>query len=193
MDSASDNPHAGKPLAPEPYKWVFRVRGLLMAPSLLVALFVFYGETERHSLVLTLGLGLFLAGVAVRVWAQMHLHYRLRVKKQLTQTGPYGFVRNPIYIANTAIVLGLVALSELLWFLPIMLVWCIVVYSAVVRYEEAHSQTNTAKPISPSAAMCHAGYLARGRGRCRRCRCDNSSGPVCAPNCTAFYCSFPLR
>ncbi len=122
----------------ERYRSIFKVRGLLMVPPVLFVLLVNFGEYEHDWLVLPIGYGIFLAGVALRVWAQMHLHYRLSVRKNLTNTGPYAFVRNPIYIANTTMLLGLTVASEVLWFLPVMLAWCVVVYHFVVRYEEAH-------------------------------------------------------
>lgn len=122
----------------EPYKLVYKIRGILMVPPYLFMLATFIGETERDALVWPMGLVIFAIGVLIRIWAQMHLHYRLRIRKRLTTTGPYAYVRNPIYIANTTMLLGLTILSELLWFLPVMFVWCAAVYSFVVRREEAH-------------------------------------------------------
>jgi len=122
----------------EAYTAIYKIRGLLMVPPFLVLLLVNAGETEHDGLVWPMGIAVFACGVLVRVWAQMHLHYRLRVRKTLTMTGPYAYLRNPIYVANTTILLGLTAMSELLWFLPIMLLWCVLVYSLVVRREEAH-------------------------------------------------------
>lgn len=116
------------------YRW----RGPLMAPLYLVLVSVFVGETECDSYVWPVGLILFFVGVALRVWAQTHLHYRLSVRKTLTTTGPYTFVRNPIYIANTLMLVGLTVLSELLWWIPVTLVWCAIIYSLVVRREERH-------------------------------------------------------
>ena len=127
-------------------RWAFRVRGLLMVPPILFTLLCFRGEFEKDWLIYPLGFAVFGLGVGVRVWAQMHLHYRLRVHKVLTRTGPYRFVRNPIYIGNTAILLGLVIMSELLWFLPVMLAYCAVVYHYVVRYEEAHLSEKYGQP-----------------------------------------------
>ncbi len=121
-----------------PYDRVYKVRGLLMAPPCLFELFVFYRESAHDAVVWPAGLALFLLGVGLRVWAQVHLHYRLRTRKVLTTTGPYAFVRNPIYIANTLILLSMTVLSELIWFLPVKLLWCAVVYHFVVRREEAH-------------------------------------------------------
>lgn len=122
----------------KPFDFFYKRRGLLMLPPCLFMLFVFSHETEADAYLWPAGLGLFFFGVLLRVWAQMHLHYRLSVRKKLTTTGPYAYVRNPIYIANTLMLLGLTVLSELLWFLPIMLLWCALVYTFVVKREEAH-------------------------------------------------------
>ena len=132
----------------EPYTAVYKVRGILMAPPFLFLMMTFIGETEWDSLVWPMGFVLFGLGVLIRVWAQMHLHYRLRIRKTLTTTGPYVYLRNPIYVANTTMLLGLTVMSELLWFLPLMLVWCVVVYSLVVRREEAHLLNKYGEPYA---------------------------------------------
>lgn len=132
----------------ERFDWAYRFRGLLMVPPYAALMLVCVGETEHELLIWPIGLGVFFAGVVLRVWAQMHLHYRLRMHKVLTTSGPYAFVRNPIYIANTAILLGLAVVSELLWFVPVMLAWCAAVYALVVRREEGHLSTKYGKPYA---------------------------------------------
>lgn len=130
----------------EKYRRIFEVRGLLMAPPVLFLLFVTLGEYEREWVIMPAGFALFTIGVAIRIWAQMHLHYRLSVKKTLTTTGPYRFIRNPIYVANTTMLAGLTVMSELLWFVPLMLIWCAVVYHFVVQYEEGHLAAKYGEP-----------------------------------------------
>ena len=89
-------------------EWFYRFRGWLVAPPLLLALFSTAGRVDRPWLCWGLGLALFAAGVFVRLWAQEHLHYRLRAETALTRTGPYRRMRNPIYVGNTLIGAGLV-------------------------------------------------------------------------------------
>jgi hypothetical protein len=68
----------------------------------------------------------------------MHLHYRLKDSTVLTVTGPYIYVRNPIYIANMIMLVAAVILAELYWFVPLIFVYCLIVYTFVVHFEESH-------------------------------------------------------
>ena len=117
-------------------RWIYRYRGVLLAPPLLLALFSAFHETESR-LVWPLGIALFLLGTGIRVLAQQHIHHRIKARQDLTTTGLYSIVRNPLYVANTLICLGAVVVSEEIWFVPIMLLYCCGLYSLVVRYEEA--------------------------------------------------------
>lgn len=119
-------------------RWIFKNRGLVMAPPLIFAALCTWAETENALVVFGLGGSVFFAGLLLRIWSQMHLHYRLKVHKVLTTTGPYAFVRNPIYIGNTIMLVGAMIMSELLWLAPVMLVYCAAGYSMVVRFEESH-------------------------------------------------------
>ena len=115
----------------------FKLRGWVMVPVVVFLVFFTRGETEDAWVVFPAGLGVFAAGVLMRIWAQVHLHYRLKIHKILTTTGPYAYMRNPIYAGNAAMFVGLCVMSELVWLAPVVLVWCAVVYSFVVRYEES--------------------------------------------------------
>lgn len=116
----------------------YRFRGFLISPPFTFALICSEFETELDCLIWPLGVSIFILGLFLRIWAQQHLHYRLKMKKDLVTTGSYSFLGNPIYLGNILICLGSVVTSELLWFAPIALFYCFSIYSFVVRYEERH-------------------------------------------------------
>lgn len=115
----------------------YKYRGLLMIPPVSFAFFCKCGEFENH-IIFVIGGFFFGIGVIIRLWAQIYLHNRLKFRTDLTTGGPYKYVRNPLYIGNTLILIGFVMLCELFWFAPVMFAWCIFVYSKVVHEEEKH-------------------------------------------------------
>lgn len=116
-------------------RWTYHYRGILLAPPLLLALLSTFHETESF-LIWPVGITMILLGITIRVCAQQHIHHRLKARRDLTTTGPYSIIRNPLYVANTVLCLGMIVLSEVLWLLPVILAYCCVLYSIVVRYEE---------------------------------------------------------
>ena len=120
-----------------PY-WVYRIRNFLACPPLIFAFVCHVYEIEADKIIWPLGVSLVLLGVALRIWAQQHIHHRLIGHKQLTTTGPYEFVRNPLYIGNIILCVGVIIASELLWLIPVTIFWCLGAYSIVIRYEEEH-------------------------------------------------------
>jgi len=104
-------------------------------PVIFAALY-YWHECENHIVLWTAAGLIFAAGLALRLWSQQHLHFRLRMPEALTTCGPYSLFRNPIYIGNTLICVSLTVASEILWIVPITLVTCAAVYSLAVRHEE---------------------------------------------------------
>jgi protein-S-isoprenylcysteine O-methyltransferase Ste14 len=117
---------------------LFKSRGLLAMVPVAAAFLVPDGELMDEAVVWSVGAATLLLGMALRIWAQYHIGYRLSTPTTLTRSGPYRYVRNPIYIGNSVIVLGLVFSMEGLWLLPLAALWCGTLYSLVVRYEEGH-------------------------------------------------------
>lgn len=117
---------------------IFKLRGLLMAPLVLVMAFSLSWEYEGEALNIGLGLPLFALGWWLRIVSQRHLKYRIRLTEpQLALSGPYAFTRNPVYVGNIAILTGLSVLCELYWLVPICVAWAGLVYHvAVVGFEE---------------------------------------------------------
>ncbi len=118
-------------------RFFYNQRGILASLPLVLSLFITYGETENGWLAWTIGLLVFFLGLFGRIWAQQHLHYRLKMEMNLTRTGPYAFIRNPIYISNTLMSVGLTLVSRVWWMIPITIIWCALVFSIVVREEES--------------------------------------------------------
>ena len=116
-------------------RWIYRYRGVLLAPPLLLALFSAFHETESR-LIWPIGIAIVLLGTGIRILAQQHIHHRIKARQDLTTTGLYSIIRNPLYVANTALCLGAVVVSKEIWFVPIMLLYCCGLYTLVVRYEE---------------------------------------------------------
>lgn len=62
-------------------------------------------------------------GMLIRLWASGHV----KKDKQLATTGPYAFVRHPLYVGNHLIAVGLCLASSLWWSFPLW-VWITIVY-----------------------------------------------------------------
>ena len=119
-------------------KRLFQFRGLLVMVPVFVAFLWPDGGRVEESVVWSVGPSVFLGAIALRVWAQYHLGYRMPVSTRLTTSGPYRYIRNPIYVANAIMALSVIFMMEVLWVIPLATLWCAVLYWQVVRYEERH-------------------------------------------------------
>jgi len=88
-----------------------------------------------------IGIGNLVLGAILRIWAVSHpgRHTRSRTIKApaLTTTGPYACVRNPIYLANFLIGLGLVVLVEAIILIPVYFIVFGLPYRKIVDQEES--------------------------------------------------------
>ena len=86
------------------------------------------------------GIGNLVLGALLRIWAVSHpgRHTRSRTIKApaLTTVGPYACVRNPIYLANFLIGLGLVVLAEAIILIPVYFIVFGFPYRKIVDQEE---------------------------------------------------------
>ena len=116
---------------PKPYAdTVARLR----VPSgfVLVAAFLWLSAPSVRSL--AAGLPVSVVGLAIRAWAAGHLEKNT----QLTESGPYAWVRNPLYLGTAAVAAGLVIASQR-WELGILFAAVfLLVYLPVVELEEQH-------------------------------------------------------
>jgi len=116
---------------PKPYAdTVARLR--VPAGFVLAAAFVWLSSPSPPSLIL--GLILSVLGLALRAWAAGHL----AKNESLAETGPYAFVRNPLYIGTLIAALGLVIAGRSVILLAVFLAVFLLVYLPVIELEEQH-------------------------------------------------------
>ena len=98
----------------------------------LVAAFGWFSHPTVSSLLY--GVPVSLAGLALRAWAAGHL----AKNQKLTTSGPYGIVRNPLYIGTLLVALGLVMASRS-WALGVVFAMVfLLIYLPVIQLEEQH-------------------------------------------------------
>jgi protein-S-isoprenylcysteine O-methyltransferase Ste14 len=83
---------------------------------------------------ISIGEGIFisLVGLSVRAWASGHL----RKEKVLAVSGPYRYSRNPLYLGNFIIGIGIVVGARSWWVLGLFLAYFGVFYPLIIRREK---------------------------------------------------------
>jgi protein-S-isoprenylcysteine O-methyltransferase Ste14 len=118
--------------------WLFRHRTVIPLPIAL-AIIVIPPTSSSVGFVL-LGIAMVVLGECLRLSAVRHIGTISRTRTDrlgpLIASGPFGWVRNPLYIGNIALWVGLALAARLPWIaLPIALLLALE-YHAIVRWEE---------------------------------------------------------
>ncbi len=126
-------------------KWIDQYRPIILSPPLIFALW--YGKSDGNYFVWPLGVSICLLGAAIRIWAEQHINRtKPERERHLALTGPYKFVRNPLYIGNIFLFAGAIIVSKLPWMIPVACLWHFAVYSIVVHLEESILQAEYGEP-----------------------------------------------
>lgn len=99
---------------------------------LMVAAFLWFSKPTINSL--WYGLPVSLGGLLLRAWATGHLEKNL----QLAVSGPYTFVRNPLYVGTLLAAAGFAAASRQWWLGVLFAAVFLLVYLPVIELEEEH-------------------------------------------------------
>ncbi|MFL6621821.1 MAG: methyltransferase family protein [Sulfurifustaceae bacterium] len=78
------------------------------------------------------GLVLAVLGIAVRLWASGHV----KKDKVLATTGPYAYVRHPLYVGNHLITFGFCLASGLWWSFIVWLALALFYYPQTIQHED---------------------------------------------------------
>ncbi|HEY3458262.1 MAG TPA: isoprenylcysteine carboxylmethyltransferase family protein [Bryobacteraceae bacterium] len=106
----------------------FRVAG----GFLLLVVFTWLPHPTRASLIA--GLSIAAAGLWLRGWAAGHL----AKNEQLAISGPYAYIRNPLYAGTLVAALGMVIAARSIWLGILFAVVFLFVYLPAIELEEQH-------------------------------------------------------
>jgi protein-S-isoprenylcysteine O-methyltransferase Ste14 len=123
--------------------WLFRRRSWLPLP-LVAALLLIPPAADMPEAVSdslwAVGVVIVAAAEGVRLWAVHHIGAISRTRSDrlgpLIATGPFAYVRNPLYLANILLWTGFALSARLLWLAPIIVAVLALEYHAIVRWEE---------------------------------------------------------
>jgi protein-S-isoprenylcysteine O-methyltransferase Ste14 len=116
-----------------PKRYADRVQRLRVPSGfLLVAAFAYLSAPTQASLLA--GVPVSVAGLALRAWAAGHL----RKNQKLATSGPYAYVRNPLYLGTLLVAAGLVVAAQR-WELALLFAAVFTfIYFPVIALEEQH-------------------------------------------------------
>jgi protein-S-isoprenylcysteine O-methyltransferase Ste14 len=123
---------------------LFRFRSLTPLLLLAVALPLLWSSRGRaHPAWLLAGLIAFLLGISLRAWVLGQVRdgtsgqNEALIATALNQTGPYARTRNPLYLGNWCMTLGLLLVSHDPWLLALGALAFALQYRAIIAVEEA--------------------------------------------------------
>lgn len=120
--------------------WLFRHRTAIPVPFALALLLLRLGETPFNWTLVATGAVLTLVGEGIRMWGVRHIGTISRTRTDrlgpLISSGPFGIVRNPLYIGNILIWTGFAITARLVWLALLIFVLLALEYHAIVAWEE---------------------------------------------------------
>jgi protein-S-isoprenylcysteine O-methyltransferase Ste14 len=126
--------------------WLFRQRSWLPLPLVAALLLIAPSQSPAWApgvspaALWTIGLLIVALGEGVRLWAVHHIGAISRTRSDrlgpLIATGPFAYVRNPLYLGNILLWAGFSISARLLWLTPIIVILLALEYHAIVRWEE---------------------------------------------------------
>ncbi len=119
--------------------------GFRIATFVIVYLLIRFGVLKHHHAIVSspvfqgIGMVLFLIGLGLAVWARVHLGRNWgtpmseKMDAELVTTGPYRYIRNPIYSGIILAAIGTTVAISWYWLAVVVLMGAYFVYSATVE------------------------------------------------------------
>jgi protein-S-isoprenylcysteine O-methyltransferase Ste14 len=130
--------------------WLFKNRGWLPIPLVIGLYILRFNQVDSLYLTWLPGALLIVLGLAIRFWAVGYISTKSRTYSDetwyLQVSGPYAWSRNPLYVGNCLLWIGVTLSSGLLWALPIIALLFFLEYNLIITWEE----NNLAKAFGTS-------------------------------------------
>lgn len=117
----------------------FKIRSFTPIPF-IVALLYFAAPTPHTTVVGTLFIA---GGEFLRIWAVGYAGASTRARtlgaaRDLVTTGPYSYVRNPLYLGNFLLSFGVCLLSNVYWLVAVLVIGYFCQYLPIIALEETY-------------------------------------------------------
>ena len=122
---------------------LFRLRSLTPIPFILILIYF----SHPTPISIAIGSPFLLLGEWIRVWAVGYAGASTRGRtlgaaRSLVTTGPYQHVRNPLYLGNLLLSLGICWIANVYWMSAVLVIGYLAQYIPIIRSEETYlSQT----------------------------------------------------
>ena len=116
---------------------VFLFRNPLAGLPIAIAIWVSLSRDQWSTHLWIAGLVIALAGLTIRAWAACLNTYGRGATRHLATSGPYGAMRNPLYLGSAFIISGACLATGSIAIAFAALPWAIAIYHVVVLREES--------------------------------------------------------
>jgi protein-S-isoprenylcysteine O-methyltransferase Ste14 len=99
-------------------------------PGLLCIIFLTFAQPDPVTLAISAVF--IILGESIMFWAAGYI----RKNQELTMTGPYSLIRNPLYDGSFIFGIGFVIASGVIWLTLLFMVFFALIYWSTVRWEE---------------------------------------------------------
>ena len=141
--------------------WLFKHRTALPVPIVLALLLL--PPTSSSTALRVLGIVFVASGEVLRLLAVRHIGAVSRTRTDrlgpLVASGPFRWVRNPLYIGNLALWVGLTLTARLPWLVVPVALLLALEYHAIVRWEEALLEARLGDSTEGMSRRCRDGFL----------------------------------
>ena len=117
----------------------FKIRSFTPIPFIIALLY--FAEPVWYTVVI--GVPFIAVGELLRIWAVGYAGASTRARtlgaaRDLVTTGPYSYVRNPLYLGNFLLSLGVCLVANVYWLVAVLLVGYFCQYLPIVLLEETY-------------------------------------------------------